>query len=301
MKDKFQILWLMTVITCLILAGLVNILQPPTPVVQPIVATSVFTYTPTTIETSSPTETQTVTPVPPLAIPSPMYYEGQCSRMASEGDICITEETDLARAIAMTIYAEGGNDPQLAVNLLKIMDNLAYLAWENNWKNIPVHDISYQDLWRNDRVRLLAYLMSRPYTVYQEEPPVCTDRWGCVQYYTAISYPGWNGWALPLPSRAILNYPYGAKMWGAIQDMVYAWSIFPEFIELTLDGKYWFRPNPILENKNIMYVYSGMNRTVPALEDRCKLKMMIQLNASLYYTIYFLDFPYDGQTIHKSG
>lgn len=254
--------------------------------------------------TLSPSVSPTPSPTPTPDAQEIYYYPEWCAAQLSRaGDECIDENTDLVRAIAITIYNESGAlTPQLAADMLKLIDNYGYNAYTNEWAEV----ISYEGLgWYSlpveKRLVLTAHLLSRPYTRTLLLKELCSDRWGCQQWTEDRQYPGWNGWGVPFAAGVLegcdigvdCTFPHGTRQWLGILDMVARWVEDPTQIYFVpIDSEHKYYPHAELDDRRIMYSYSSTNNPIGELEDRAMVKSRYVASEDKTYYIYFMTFPY---------
>jgi hypothetical protein len=209
----------------------------------------------------------------------PVYFTEKCLSQARDGDICIDPQTPHQEALAMLLYNEGaGIHPQLAVDLLQLIDNMLNIAWENHWQGANPDNIFYSNISEEDRFTLLQFWASKPYQIVRNNTVIA-------------EYPGWNGWAVPFPAGALERYPYGAKMYANIVQMVSDWTETGE-VSMTYGTRDYIPALILRNNHTIMYVYSGKTEQIPYLEANCKYKYRAVVNDRTAYNVYYSTFPY---------
>jgi hypothetical protein len=225
--------------------------RTPVPTLKPIITASpTSTISPTVIPTH-------ITPLPPMDnIPAPTYYD--CVETVKT--TCIKSTTNFIDSIASTLYMEGaGTDLHIGADIMQVLDNTMYNAWNcwaiggcsEEWTGLNPRHILYSQISIDAKWRLALYILSRPYTTGRN------------------TYPAWNAWEVPLPSKTINDIKYYSDIWQAVKDAVELWLVsgkihiilpYEGFTEKPpyqkIVGTYNYYPADALRaNRGIMYFY----------------------------------------------
>ena len=139
----------------------------------------------------------------------------------------------------------GGENIQLLVDMLQVLQNEMYSAWTNN-PIINPDNIPWANITPDQFERLALYIVSQPYHVIKQEHSV------------------WNGWEQPLPIGNIKSTQLTMNMLTTVKTAVETWRNncvgYSPFIKescIEAEGYHgiFFIPQPGVRKTNVLYFY----------------------------------------------
>lgn len=132
---------------------------------------------------------------------------------------CIEEEDAINTKIAHVLSMEGaGLSLQAGPDVLQLLHNRMYHAWtcsslgercsNAEWKKLNPEEIPWDEMTPETFQKLVLYIMSQPYVGWDGQ-----------------EYAAFNGWHMPLNTRAIERNPLAKRYWEDLIVMVDKWLV----------------------------------------------------------------------------